>query len=249
MIQQLMPFNYDQAAYLYDSLELDTELNKRMVRGLVNVFEHHSVKKVWDAACGTGAQAVPLAEEGYQLVASDLNESMISLARDKMDLDFKVGDMRTFSPGKVDAVISMMNVFGHLTKDDTEEAFQNFYKNLNEGGVLVGDVDNRGFLELVLTEEPFISSVKFIDTEKYVRRTQAKKMGDGIYELYDIWFKGDHVIYEDGWDVQTWYRDELEHLLLSTGFTEIEWYTRSFKPLRKADILKSDALLFVAKKA
>ncbi|MCM8540213.1 MAG: class I SAM-dependent methyltransferase [Lentisphaeraceae bacterium] len=249
MIQEPMPFNYDQAAYFYDSLELDVELNKRMVYGLLKVFEKNSVKKVWDAACGTGAQAIPLAEQGYELVASDINDSMVSLAKDKMFLDFNQGDMRTFKPGKVDAVISMMNPFGHLSKIGARLSLENFHRNLNEGGIIVGDVDNRGFLELVLTEEPFVSSVKFIEDQKYVRRTQAKKMGQGIYELYDIWFKGDYVTYEGGWDVQTWYKEELEELLLDTGFKEIEWYTRSFKPLKKADLLKSDSLLFVAKKA
>lgn len=249
MIEEPMPFNYDQAAYFYDTLELDAELNKKMIRGLLDVFERNSVKRVWDSACGTGAQAIPIYEEGYEVVASDINESMVSLARDKARLDFLQGDMRDFDSGKVDAVISMMNPFGHLSKIGARQSLENFHKNLNEGGVLVGDVDNRGFLELILTEEPFVSAVKFIEKAKYTRRTQAKKMRDGLYELFDIWFKGDCVIYEGGWDLQTWYKDELESLLLSTGFKEIQWFARSFKTLADADILKSDSLLFVAKKA
>ena len=249
MIEEPMPFNYDQAAYFYDTLELDEGINRKMLRGLLDVFEKNSVKKVWDSACGTGAQAIPIAEGGYEVIATDINECMVSLARDKKDLDFRQGDMRDFNPGKVDAVISMMNPFGHLSKIGAAKSLQNFHKHLNEGGVLVGDVDNRGFLELVLTDEPFISSVRFIEREKYIRRTQAKKMRDGLYELYDVWYKGDYVIYEGGWDLQTWYKAELEELLHNCGFKDVQWHKRSFKPLPDADTLKSDSLLFVAKKA
>ena len=249
MIQELLQLNYDQAAYFYDTLELDVELNKKMMQGVFSALAKNSAKKVWDAACGTGAQSIPLYEQGFQVIASDINETMVSIAKEKLGLDFQQGDMRTFNPGKVDAVIAMMNPFGHLTKQGVRDSLKNFHSHLNEGGLIIGDVDNRAFLEKVLTDEPFISAVRFIEKEKYVRRTRAQKMTDGIYEIHDQWLKGEFVTFDDLWDLQTWYLFELEEVLKSSGYKEVQWFRRNFKPISQEDLLKSDSLLFVAKKA
>lgn len=249
MNQQLLPFNYDQAAYFYDTLELDAELNRKIVKGLLNVLAKKKVKKIWDAACGTGAQTIPLADNGFELIGSDICHSMISIAEEKADLPFYEGDMCSFNPGSVDAVIVMMNSLGHISREEMKKALTNFASSLDKGGMLIGDVDNRKFLEEFLTDEPFISRVKFLDTEKYIRKTQAHKMMDGIYEVSDIWMKGRFITYEGMCEVQTWYKEELEELLRESGFHDAVWYTRTFIPLNKFDENESDSLLFVAKKS
>ena len=249
MNQQLLPFNYDQAAYFYDTLELDTELNERIVDGLLKVLGETETKKIWDAACGTGAQSIPLAEMGYDIVGSDICQSMISIAGSKAELPFYEGDMCTFNPGSCDAVIVMMNSLGHISKYEMKSALKNFASSLDAGGLLIGDADNRKYLEEFLTDEPFISRVKFIETEKYIRKTQAHKMKDGIYEVSDIWMKGSFITYEGTCEVQSWYKDELEALLFASGFKSIKWFTRTFSSLDGLTESESDSLLFVAKKA
>jgi len=247
MTQQLLPFDYDQAAYFYDTLELDVDLNKRIVKGLIKVLAKEGVKTVWDAACGTGAQTIPLACKGYEVIGSDICQSMISQAREKADIPFYQGNMCDFKAGLVDAVIVIMNSLGHISKGEMKSALTNFASNLNKGGLLVGDVDNRKFLEKFLTDEPFISKVKFIESEKYIRKTQAHKMKDGVYEVSDIWMKGDFITYEGTCEVQSWYKEELELLLNECGFHELQWLSRTFSLLSDED--ESDSLLFIARKS
>jgi 2-polyprenyl-3-methyl-5-hydroxy-6-metoxy-1,4-benzoquinol methylase len=37
-------------------------------------FAQHGVTSVLDFACGTGAQAIPLAQKGYRVTACDINQ-------------------------------------------------------------------------------------------------------------------------------------------------------------------------------
>jgi ubiquinone/menaquinone biosynthesis C-methylase UbiE len=69
--------------------------------------------KILDIAAGTGAQTIPLAEQGHSVVGIDLDPQMIAKAEEKtkpgLDLEFKVGNGTNleFDDGSFDlAVIS-----------------------------------------------------------------------------------------------------------------------------------------------
>ena len=48
---------------------------------LDDVFHRHRVRTVLDASCGSGRQAIPLAERGYQVTAADPSHRMLREAR------------------------------------------------------------------------------------------------------------------------------------------------------------------------
>ncbi len=61
-------------AALYDSLNgFTTEL-----------FHRHEVRNVVNVSCGTGAQAIPLARGGFNVVACDLDPSLLAIARENL---------------------------------------------------------------------------------------------------------------------------------------------------------------------
>ncbi len=51
-------------------------------------------------------------------------------------------DMRNVKAGKFDAVITIFNAIGHLTKADFETALQNIHTNLKDDGVYIFDIFN-----------------------------------------------------------------------------------------------------------
>ncbi len=53
--------------------------------------------------------------------------------------------MRTMQAGKFDAVITIFNAIGHLTRSDFEKAMKNIYGNLNEKGIYVFDIFNLSY--------------------------------------------------------------------------------------------------------
>ena len=67
--------------------------------------------RVLDAGCGTGALAVEAARRGACVVAIDVSQSLVEIARDRapaaLDIDWQVGDMLDPRLGRFDHVIAM----------------------------------------------------------------------------------------------------------------------------------------------
>lgn len=54
--------------------------------------------------------------------------------------------MRTINVGKFDAVITIFNAIGHLTKTGFEKAMRNIHRNLNNGGIYIFDIINLSYV-------------------------------------------------------------------------------------------------------
>jgi len=247
----MQPFNYDDIAQYYDQLELDVELNASLVSGLSQIFREHQVKKIWDAACGTGAQSLPLAAAGFEVIASDLSPAMLRCARNKKALgkvSFSSGDIRNFCPGTVDAVISLYNALGHLSRSDLKKALVNAAGNLRSGGLFVGDFDNRSFLvqEGVLTDQFYMSGEGVLDDKPFKRLTRALIGENGCFEICDRWLVDEELLYEATWDLQTWSQEELEQLATDCGYEIIHALSRGAGEL--APKSERDSFLLIFKK-
>ena len=110
----------------------------------LKAVKRDQVKTVLDMTCGTVSQVFYLAEHGYEVVGSDFSPALIQIARDKAvkigkQITFITGDMREISVGKFDAVITIFNAIGHLTKADFEKALQNIHANLKNYGMYIFD--------------------------------------------------------------------------------------------------------------
>ena len=113
----------------------------------LKAVKRDQVKTVLDMTCGTVSQVFYLAEHGYEVVGSDFSPALIQIARDKAvkigkQITFITGDMREISVGKFDAVITIFNAIGHLTKADFEKALQNIHANLKDYGMYIFDIFN-----------------------------------------------------------------------------------------------------------
>ncbi len=68
-------------------------------------------QRLLDAGCGTGALAIAAAERGAQVVAIDVSQGLIDVAQkratDGVNIDWRVGDMRSHSLGMFDHVVAM----------------------------------------------------------------------------------------------------------------------------------------------
>jgi ubiquinone/menaquinone biosynthesis C-methylase UbiE len=143
------PSHYNKEAEHYD---IFNEENSRLINhALEKILKKYKVKSVLDLTCGTGSQLFWLAKRGFKVLGLDINSKMLAMARnkaktEKLDVKFCKGDMRYTEVGKFDAVITIFNAIGHLTKLDFEIAMQNIYKNLKEGGLYVFDINNLSYL-------------------------------------------------------------------------------------------------------
>ena len=143
------PSHYDKAAENYDAFNEKRSLSKNRV--IEKILRRHKVRSVLDMTCGTGSQVFFLAKRGYDVTGSDINSKMLKIAKakakkEKLDIKFLKGDMRTLKTGTFDAVITIFNAIGHLTKADFEKAIRNINRNLKEGGLYVFDINNLSYL-------------------------------------------------------------------------------------------------------
>lgn len=142
--------SYDALAGSYDAMMTDASYRKR-ADWLERLFKKSSipVQTVLDLACGTGTIACLLAERGYQVIATDGSEEMLTQAMLKaavlevcapVFLHQAMPKLRLLEP--VDAVISTIDSLNYLTREkEIRETFKRVYRWLKPGGQFIFDVN------------------------------------------------------------------------------------------------------------
>ena len=164
---------------LYDALAVDYDRfvnwEGRLSHELpffVSLFEEYGVRRVLDAACGTGHHAIALAQEGYQVVGGDLSAPMIEKAGENaaaqgVDVEFTVAGLGEYAAlGQIfDAAICLGNSLPHLLDEAAVEgALTDFAAVLRPGGLLV--IQNRNFDRVWRERERFMAPQSFRDGER-----------------------------------------------------------------------------------
>lgn len=107
--------------------------------------EFPGAKTILNLGCGTGRHDALLAQKGYDIMAIDLSETMISIAKKNYSetnaISFAVDDIRTFkSDRKFDVVLSLFHVMSYQVENtDLRNAFETAKHHLNPGGVFMFD--------------------------------------------------------------------------------------------------------------
>jgi len=108
-------------------------------------------KRILDVACGSGGYSVELAKSGYMAAATDVDSSMVELARYKakgagMKVDALVCDMRKLGQcfsNKFDCIFCIGNSIVHLgSPDDILNTLKQMHRLLDDGGTLVLQIIN-----------------------------------------------------------------------------------------------------------
>lgn len=103
-------------------------------------------KDILDVACGAGYGSVFLKEHGgaKSVLGVDISSDVVKSAIEKYKrdgVDFAVGDLANFNPGrKFDTIVSFETI-EHV--DDYKSALSNLYNLLNDGGNLIISTPNR----------------------------------------------------------------------------------------------------------
>lgn len=141
--------HYNLSAKNYDAFnEINSKDKNQLTEKLLQAY---NVQSVLDMTCGTGSQVFWLKKKGFDVAGCDINTKMLDLARKKaldrgVKVDFTKDDVRSAQLGSFDAVITIFNSIGHLTKSDFEIAMKNIYMNLNPKGIYVFDILNLTYL-------------------------------------------------------------------------------------------------------
>jgi SAM-dependent methyltransferase len=249
-----LPFEYQISPEYFDAYNLsaDTAEKNAVIEG---ILKSHNVKTVLDLTCGTGSQVFYLAEHGYKVVGADISPALLEIARKKavqenVAIQFLDGDMRTIEVGQFDAVITIFNAVGHLTKAGFEKAMRNINRNLRHGGLYVFDIMN---LE-AMTDEAVANLAWHIQKtvgDMHIHGIQCSIIDRQNGRLTAF----DHVVLQKNaekpelrkhkFSLQIYTADELKEMLGRHGFEVIEQLGLDGAPFVKE---KTPNILTVAKK-
>ncbi len=217
------PAHYNKDAEHYDAFnEKNSELINRTIE---NILKKHRVKTVLDLTCGTGSQVFWLAKRGFDVTGCDINAPMLKIARSKAvkGIKFLQGDMRTLKVGEFDAVITIFNAVGHLTKRDFEKAMRNIHSNLKDGGIYIFDIFNLSYL----LKNNRITDLT-IDWQKMTGDTRVREIQystideDGILASYTTSYVQKSAnkpkVSKSAQTLQTYTAKQLKEMLHRTGF-------------------------------
>ncbi len=228
-----LPLEYQQIPEYFDVHNVNEKTGAKNAL-IEKLLKEQQVKTVLDMTCGTGSQVFYLAERGYEVVGSDLSPSLIKIARDKAkdagkNITFIEGDMRTLHVGKFDAVITIFNAIGHLTKKDFEQALKNIRANLSDGGVYVFDIFNLQAIHDDMISD-FSMETKHVVNGITIHNVQQSEIDrrNGFltsHDHYTIFKKeGEPEILTNSFSLQIYTAEELQAMLLTNGFEIIRQY-------------------------
>ena len=142
---------YEALAFSYDSLTQDIPYEE-MLTYMEALLQRHGVqpRSVLDLACGTGSMSVLLARRGYQVLAADMSEDMLSMAWEKAaELEenqpfFICQPMQKLRlPYTVDWVVCCLDSLNYVTNPEhCRQAMQRVYNSLSEGGAFIFDINS-----------------------------------------------------------------------------------------------------------
>lgn len=219
---------YDALAGSYDALMADAAYRKR-ADFLERLFRKSPipVRSVLDLACGTGTIACLLAERGYQVVATDGSEEMLTQAAQKAEglehpplfLHQQMSRLRLLEP--VDAAVSTLDSLNYLTGEKAlRETLSRVYRVLRPGGQFLFDVNTPhklrrmdGQIYMDETEESFCVWRTFFSPKTQICTYQVdlfQLLPDGTWDR----------TFEEHRE-RAWTEEQLRALLAEAGFAKV----------------------------
>lgn len=140
-----MEASFDKAAPQYDAVFTNSEIGKMQRKLVYNELSKHlvSVKNILEINCGTGEDALWLAQQNFKITATDISPKMIEVAKSKKifdNLDFQTADIKTidstFNGKQFDLIFSNFGGLNCLSKPELGQFLTNSKNILSEKGIL-----------------------------------------------------------------------------------------------------------------
>ncbi len=232
---------YDELSARYHLLFADWDeavaRHGRVVDGLIGKLLGPGPKRVLDAACGIGTQAIGLAQRGHQVTGTDLSPAAVAragkeAARLGVALSTQVADLRKLTEavsGPFDVICVLDNALPHLDGEaEVAAALERLAALLAPGGLFLASVRD---YDAMLQDRPRVEAPRVIDEpdgHRVVFQVWDWAADGGSYRLHLYFLR-----YRDGRGADTqvftsryWplTRARLESLLDQAGLTEVAWH-------------------------
>ena len=244
--------NYISFAKFYDSLTLNVDYFKRTqyLCALFNLYKF-SPKLILDLACGTGEMSLYLHDLGFDMIACDYSDAMLSVAQNKAteqnkDILFLHQEMTKLDLyGTVDCVICCLDSINHLIlSGNVNKTFEKVSLFLNPGGLFIFDVNTIYKHEYILAENTFV-----YDLDDVYCVWQNNKIKNNITSINLNFFEkindNSYLRYSESFMERAYSVNKLSSMLIDSGFEILDIFDElTFEPEND----KSQRLYFITRK-
>lgn len=172
-----MKADFDNAATNYDSIFTNSTIGKAQREvvyfHLSKFLKNNAPKTILEINCGTGEDAIWLAKQNFQIVATDISEKMILTAKNKENLPnltferLNITEISNpFRNNKFDLIFSNFGGLNCLSKDELKLFFKNISNSVSEKGHLV---------LVIMPKNTFWESFYFLAKAKFSLVLRRKK--------------------------------------------------------------------------
>lgn len=231
---------------------LNTELDYAALAAYYHVLaQTHGVSTgiLLDLACGTGKLSVEMAKKGFDVIAADSSEEMLSVAysRPHKNVQYLLQDMTCLDLyAAVDITICAMDSLNHLRSfTQLKQAIQSVSLFTNPGGLFLFDVNTPYKHQHILGNNTFVLDMR--DVYCVWQNTYVKRQNK-VYIDLDIFERdknGCYRRYEESFTEIAFTEKQILKCLDESGFEVLASYDflKHTPPTEK-----SEKIVFVAKK-
>ncbi|MBO6047255.1 MAG: class I SAM-dependent methyltransferase [Erysipelotrichaceae bacterium] len=213
--------SYETLSHYYDMFMSDDYYDDYMQ--FIN--DHVKYESILELGCGTGEMSIRFANEGKQVLATDLSSEMLELLQEKAygltNLHVACMDMCDFEIDHAfDAVMILTDGINYiLDENDVLKVFKNTFRALKDNGTFLFDINSLYKCQMILKDYHEV-----IDEDDFHFDWRVKTDGKGtIYHHVVIDDQGDHATEKH--IQRTLTNDQYHRLLNEAGFKTVDMYS------------------------
>jgi len=251
--------------YLSNVIQTQEQRTEEEVKGIIRLLNpqwlspsYHPIlptpPSICDCPCGIGRHSIKLANEGYHVVAMDLNPDQLDVGKKKTQwiplsqrpifTEENMLNLDSYWFNKFDAVINMFFSFGFFyTDEENKKVTQNFFNLLKPGGKFLMHADvNMARIKngkYKFKEKRQLVNGEYLEIMEHYN--PLTKRIEGIWEIGD----DKHSYEAKEYSVRVYENEEFVALCRSVGFKEVKIYSDWQGSPYSED---SEMVIFVAQK-
>ncbi len=139
-----------------------------------DIFKENNCKNIMDLGCGTGRNSIYLAQQGFEVYATDISITGIEVTKSKAkelnltNIQYKQQDMRSmeFENNNFDGILCVWTT-GHGSLEDARKSVNEIYRVLKPNGVVV--------IDYVSTEDINYGKGEEIEKDTFINNVEGEE--------------------------------------------------------------------------
>ena len=219
---------YKDFAYIYDKLSFDIDYEK-YAENIKTLIKNYKIKneRILELAAGSGMLTRHFFNDFKNIDALDLSVDMLNVFASKYDrenVNLIYYDMIDFSnENTYDVIVILLDSINYVTDpNDLKKLFENSYKNLKEGGLIIFDINSEKKIKEVFGSNSYVYEYEDIFY------TWVNDYYDEIVDMHlDFFVENEDGTYKRIKEFQQerlYTRDFIKRLIKEVGFKDIREY-------------------------